>query len=137
MTEIVSKAEILTNLKSAARRLGLTLHDENADGFKGDVESILVKWFLGQKKETYFMSVNVVEAERTVNFREAVKERSSGFLPPTLSVETTGVSGWERSGSKTEKALGSGGGTVDFGKVRSGLQQVIASGGWQFHLDGL
>jgi hypothetical protein len=136
MAEIAGKVEMLANLKAEAKRLGLTLHDESAEGFKGDVESILIKWMLGKKTAVYRMSINLAEAERAVHFREVVKESSSGLLPPTLTVETTSTKGWERSGTHTEKPVGGGGGTVDFAKVREGLKQTVAAGGWQFHLEG-
>ena len=136
MAEIASKAEILVNLKAAAKRLGLTLHDESSEGFKGDVESILIKWMLGKKTAVYRMSVQLADANHVANFREVVKESSSGILPPTLTVETTSTKGWERSGTHTEKPIGGGGGTVDFGKVREGLKQAVAAGGWQFNLEG-
>ena len=136
MAAIASKAEILANLKAAAKRLGLTLRDENGEGFKGDVESILIKWMLGKKTAAYRMSVRLAEADHTVHFREMVKESSFGLLPPTLTVETTSTKGWERSGTHTEKPLGGGGGTMDFAKVREGLKQAVAAGGWQFNLEG-
>jgi len=137
MAEIASKAEILVNLKAAAKRLGLTLHDENSEGFKGDVESILIKWMLGKKTAVYRMSVQLADADHVANFREVVKESSSGILPPTLTVETTSTKGWERSGTHTEKPVGGGGGTVDFGQVREALKQAVAAGGWKFNLEGL
>ena len=65
-----------------------------------------------------------------------VKESSFGLLPPTLTVETTSTKGWERSGTHSEKPLGGGGGTVDFGKVREGLKEAVTAGGWQFNLEG-
>ena len=136
MAVIASKADLLANLKTEAKRLGLTLHDESAEGFKGDVESILIKWMLGKKTAVYRMSVRLAEADHTVHFRELVKESSFGLLPPTLTVETTSTKGWERSGTHSEKPLGGGGGTVDFGKVREGLKQAVAAGGWQFNLEG-
>jgi len=136
MAGIASKAEILNNLKTEAKHLGLTLHDESGEGFKGDVESILIKWMLGQRKMVYKMSCVLSEPDHIANFREVVKESSWGLLPPTLTVESTSTKGWERSGTHTEKPLGGKGGTVDFGKVRESLKQTVAAGGWQFHLDG-
>jgi hypothetical protein len=136
MAAIASKADMLANLKTEAKRLGLTLHDESAEGFKGDVESILIKWMLGKKTAVYRMSVSLADADHVANFREVVKESSSGMLPPTLTVETTSTKGWERSGTHTEKPLGGKGGTVDFDKVREALKQTVAAGGWQFNLEG-
>ena len=136
MADIASKADMLAGLKAEAKRLGLTLRDESGEGFKGDVESILIKWMLGQRKMVYKMSCVLSETDHAANFREVVKESSWGLLPPTLTVESTSTKGWERSGTHTEKPLGGKGGTVDFGKVREGLKQAVAAGGWQFHLDG-
>jgi hypothetical protein len=137
MAEIASKADMLAKLKAEAKRLGLTLREESGEGFKGDVESILIKWMLGKKTAVYRMSVRLAEADRTANFREVVKESSWGILPPTLTVEKTTTKGWERSGTHTEKPVGGGGGTVDFGQVREALKQAVAAGGWKFNLEGL
>ena len=137
MADIASKADMLASLKAEAKRLGLTLREESAEGFKGDVESILIKWMLGKKTAVYRMSVRLAEADHVANFREMVKESSFGLLPPTLTVESTSTKGWERSGTRTEKPVGGGGGTVDFGQVREALKQTIVAGGWQFNLEGL
>ena len=99
---------MLAGLKAEAKRLGVGLRDETGDGFKGEVESIVVKWFLGQKKAVYRMSLVLSEADHVARFREVVKESSSGILPPTLTVETTTTSGWKRSGIETQKAPGAG-----------------------------
>ena len=136
MSEIASKAVLLAKLKAEAKRLGLALHDESGEGFEGDVESILIKWMLGKKTAVYRMSVRLAEADHVIHFREVVKESSWGLLPPTLTVEKTTTKGWERSGTHTEKPVGGGGGTVDFGRVREALKQTVAAGGWQFHLEG-
>jgi len=136
MADIASKADMLAKLKGEAKRLGLNLHDESGEGFKGDVESILIKWMLGKKTAVYRMSVRLAEADHVIHFREVVKESSWGLLPPTLTVEKTSVKGWERSGTHSEKPLGGGGGTVDFGRVRETLKQTVAAGGWQFRLEG-
>ena len=136
MGAIASQTEVLFNLKTEAHRLGLNLHDESGDGFKGDVESILVKWMLGKKTSTYKMALRLSEAEHVANFREVVSERSWGVLPPTLTIESTSTKRWERSGTHTEKTPGKGGGTVDFAAVREALKEVVAAGGWQFHLEG-
>ena len=136
MADIASKADMLASLKAEAKRLGLTLREESGEGFKGDVESILIKWMLGKKTAVYRMSVRLAEAERAVHFREMVKESSWGLLPPTLTVETTSTKGWERSGTHSEQPVVGGGGTVDFAKVREALKQTVAAGGWQFNLEG-
>ena len=129
------KNALLAALKAQATALGLKPLEENADGFRAEQENILVKWFLGQRKVLYRMSLHLTDADHSANFRELVKENSWGLLPPTLTVETTSISGWERSGTHKERSL-AGGGKVDFGKVREALKKTIADAGWTFHLEG-
>ena len=135
MTGNLTKVDFVTALKSRAQALGLTVTEANADGFKAEQQDILVKWPLGQRKVVYSMSVRAAEPDHTANFREMVKEKSWGLLPPTLSVTTTTQRGLEVSGTHTEKALMGGGGKVDFGKVRDSLKQAIADSGWTFHYE--
>jgi hypothetical protein len=135
MPEPASKTEMLTSLKAEATRLGLALLEENSEGLKAEIVSILFKWMLGQRKMTYKMSVKLSEADHTVAFREVVKESSWGLVPPTLTVETTSTKGWERSGTHSEKST-AGSGKVDYGQLREALKQAIAAKGWQFNLEG-
>ena len=135
MPEHATMTDVLESIKQEAIRLHLTLHDESSQGFKAEIVSVVFKWMLGQRKITYKMSVNLDETDHTVKFREAVKESSWGLVPPTLTVEKTSTTGWERSGTHTEKTLG-GGGKVDFSQVREALKQVVAAKGWSLHLEG-
>jgi hypothetical protein len=132
---MLNESDLLSALKARAKFLGLTVEDESRDGFKGEQESILVKWLLGQRKVAYKMSLRLSEGDHTANFREMVKEQSWGLLPPTLHVETTGIKGWERSGTVTEKSP-AGGGKVDYARVREELKKTVTGAGWQFHLEG-
>ena len=132
---MIDKNVLLAALKAQAKALGLTTIDENAEGFRAEQENILVKWLLGQRKVLYRMSVRLADADHTANYREMVKENSWGLLPPTLTVETTSISGWERSGTHEERSP-AGGGKVDYGKVREALKKVIGDAGWTFHLEG-
>lgn len=129
------KSVLLAALKSQANVLGLKIFDESADGFRAEREDILVKWFLGQRKVVYRMSANLSGPDHTVNFREMVQENSWGLQPPTLTLETTAVHGWERSGTHEERSL-AGGGKVDYGKAREALKKTITDAGWAFHLEG-
>ncbi len=67
---------------------------------------------------------------------EMVKENSWGQVPPTLTVETTGTKGWQRSGTHSEKAPGASGGTLDYGAFREALQQTVSNAGWRFEMEG-
>ena len=44
MTPVPSKAELMADLKSRAVALGLSVHDQGADGFSGEKKSIQAKW---------------------------------------------------------------------------------------------
>jgi hypothetical protein len=56
---------------------------------------------------------------------DRVVERSWGIPPPTLTVETTSVQGWKRSGSRVDKSVG-GGGALDYARVRDALEKAVA-----------
>lgn len=135
MPTLLDRSELLSRLKTAGAAAGLDLHEERDGGLAGTNEAILAKWFLGGRKVSYRMSCRLAEAEHTVHFREVVAEKSWGIPPPTLSVETTTVSGWTRSGTRTDHAVG-GGGTIDYAKVRDAVAAATADAGWRFHLEG-
>ena len=132
---MLSQSELLAALKKEAAALGLAVRDEGSDGLAGEVESIRAKWFLGSRKVSYRMSCRLTEADRSVHFREAVVEKAWGLPPPTFTVEKTMVKGWKLSGKRTDRALG-GGGTIDYGRVREALEQMVTGAGWRFHLEG-
>ena len=102
---------------------------------RGEAEKIGAKWWLGGRKVAYRMLCRPTEADHTVHFREAVVERSWGIPPPTLTVETTSVSGWKRSGTRKDVSVG-GGGTLDYAKVRDAVEKASVAAGWKFHLEG-
>lgn len=134
MVENANKTALLAALKAEAQRLGLKLQGESGEGFKGEIESVLIKWMLGKKTMVYKMSLGLDESSRAVRFREAVKESSFGILPPTLTLETTSLKGKALSGTHRETSP-AGKGTVDFGKVREALKQAVENAGWRFDLE--
>src|SRR5450756_2208045 len=104
-------------------------------GLSGEAETIGAKWWFGGRKVAYRMSCRLTGADHTVHFREAVVERSWGIPPPALTVETTSVRGWKRSGERHDVSVG-GGGTLDYAKVRDAVEKASAAAGWKFHLEG-
>jgi len=136
MADTLSAQDLLAELRKQAASLGLSVRDGANHELLGEVESIGAKWWLGGRKVTYRMSCRLAEAERTLHFREAVIERSWGIPPPTLTMETTTVSGWKRSGTHVEKSLGGGGGKLDYARVREALEKTTVAAGWTFHLEG-
>lgn len=135
MSDLASRSELMAALTEKATGLGLRVSGEGEDGLRGEREAIKAKWWLGGRKVVYTMSCRLSEAERVVHFREAVSERAWGLPPPTLTVETQRISGWSRSGTRQETAVG-GGGALDHAEVRDGLAAVTAAAGWQLRLEG-
>ena len=135
MANTLSAHDLLAELKKQAAILGLGLRDGAPGELRGEAESIGAKWWLGGRKVNYKMSCRLAEAERTLHFREAVVERSWGIPPPTLTVEKTTVSGWKRSGERTDVSLG-GGGKLDYARVREAVERAAVAAGWTFHLEG-
>jgi hypothetical protein len=127
-------ADVKASVKTALAAAGIAVTDKNG-GLAGEAEKILAKWWLGSRKVTYRMSCRFDEAARTAHFREVVLEKSWGMPPPTLSVEVTTTSGWTRSGSRTDASV-SGGGTVNYGQVRSAAEKAVTDAGWQFDFEG-
>lgn len=137
MTTTLSAQDLLAELRKQAAILGLTVRGGADQQLAGEAESIRAKWWLGGRKVTYRMSCRLAEAERTLHFREVVTERSWGIPPPTLTVEKTTVSGWKRSGERTDISLGGGGGgALDYGRVRAAVERMTTAAGWTFQLEG-
>jgi len=135
MTNMLSKSQLKSALKSTATALHLNLTDEGEDGFDGDSETIKSKWLLGGRKVVYRMSLRLSEPEHAVMFREAVVEKSWGLPPPTLTMQVETTSGWKRSGQRKDISVG-GGGSMDYAQVRDAVAQAAADAGWQFRLEG-
>lgn len=131
----LSEHDLTAELQRQAAAAGLTLRADAPHALSGEAESIRAKWWFGGRKVAYRMSCGLAEADHTVQFREAVLERSWGIPPPTLTVETTTVSGWKRSGTRRDLSVG-GGGALDYAKVRNAIEAATVAAGWTFHLDG-
>lgn len=135
MPETKSAPQLLSELKDRAASMGLALNSTAASTLAGEVESIRSKWWFGGRKALYRMSIRLDETNHSASFREAVAESSWGLPPPTITVETERVSGWERSGTKKEKSVG-GGGEIDFARFRHAVEDIVTQAGWQFRLEG-
>jgi hypothetical protein len=135
MVQVLTRPDMFDSLRSRMAALGLSVHEESGQELVGEMESIRAKWWFGGRKVTYRMSCRLTEADHTVHLREAVVERAWGIPPPTLSVETTTVSGWKRSGRRTDVSAG-GGGSLDYARAREGVEQASAEAGWTSDLEG-
>ena len=135
MPDVKSKRDLIAELERQAASLGLTVHADGEKELSGETESIRSKWWLGGRKVAYRMSCRPTEQDHTIHFREAVVERSWGIPPPTVTVETSGVSGWKRSGERKDVSVG-GGGTLDYAKVRNAVEIASVAAGWKFQLEG-
>ncbi len=135
MSDILNERALAAELQKRTADLGLTLREDVAHQLSGQAETIRAKWWLGGRKVGYRMSCRLSESDHTAHFREAVVERSRGIPPPTLTVQTTSVSGWKRSGERHDVSVG-GGGSLDYAKVRDAMETAIVAAGWKFHLEG-
>lgn len=135
MPNDLSERDLIAELQQHTAAAGLKVQTDAQHGLTGEAEKIGAKWWLGGRKVTYRMSCNLTESDHTVHFRESVVERSWGIPPPTLTVETTSVSGWKRSGERHDVSIG-GGGALDYAKVRDVVESASAAAGWKFHLEG-
>lgn len=135
MPNIANEPDLAAELNRQAAAAGLTVRMASAHDLSGETENIRAKWWLGGRKVTYRMSCHLTEDDHTVHFREAVIERSWGIPPPILTVETTTVSGWKRSGERHDVSLG-GGGDLDYARVRNAMEAASTAAGWRFQLEG-
>ena len=135
MPNVFSECDLTAELQRQAAGAGLTVRTDAPHELTAEAENIRAKWWLGGRKVVYRMSCRLAEADHMVHFREAVVERSWGLPPPTLTVETTTVSGWKRSGERHDVSVG-GGGALDYAKVRNAIEAASAAAGWTFHLEG-
>ncbi len=135
MPNNLSERDLIVELQKQAGAAGLTVRADVQHELAGEAEKIRAKWWLGGRKVAYRMSCRLIEADHTVHFREAVAERNWGIPPPTLTVETTKMSGWKRSGERHDMSVGGGGG-LDYANVRNAVETATAAAGWKFHLEG-
>jgi hypothetical protein len=135
MPNILNQRDLSSELRKQITALGLNAAEDNQHGLTGKIESIRAKWWFGGRKVAYHMSCRPTEADHTVHFRESITERSWGIPPPTLTVETTSVSGWKRSGTREDASVG-GSGSLDYAKVRDAVEKATTAAGWSFRLEG-
>jgi hypothetical protein len=135
MPAAINTSHLMAELKSAALAEGLKTTANDRDRLSGEIEAIKSKWWFGGRKAVYRMSCRLSESDHAVLFREAVVEKSWGLPPPTMTVETETVSGWNRSGTKTETSIG-GGGIIEYERVRKAFENAVTQAGWHFRLEG-
>jgi hypothetical protein len=135
MPDILAKRDMVAELKRKLQSLGLSVHQHAQEGFRGEGEFIRAKWWLGGRKVSYHMSCRLTESDHTIHFRESSVERSWGIPPPTLTVNSTTISGWKRNEKRSDVSVG-GGGSLNYGEVRDALEQAATAAGWKFDLEG-
>jgi hypothetical protein len=135
MPNSLSERDLVAELQKLTAAAGLNVRPDVQHGLTGEAERIGAKWWFGGRKVAYRMSCRLTVSDHTVHFREAVVEHSWGIPPPTLTVETTSVSGWKRSGARHDVSVG-GGGALDYAKVRNAVESASTAAGWTFHLEG-
>ncbi|MCX8007224.1 MAG: hypothetical protein N3B11_03805 [Coriobacteriia bacterium] len=93
-------------------------------------------WGTGTKTVDFEAVLTVSDPERTVFYWEVLKERGSGLSFGAVESESYTISGWKRSGTKTEAVAGPQGIALDYswdyGKTRSLIEQACARHGYTF-----
>lgn len=136
MPDPSSEQDLLAALKARLVALGLTVRADGEHGLVGEAQPIRSKWWLGARTVNYRMSCRPSQADRAVQFREAVTESSWGLPPPTATVEKTNVSGWKLSGERSDVSAEGGGGMINYARIRDAVEQAVTAAGWKFHLQG-
>lgn len=111
---------------------------EVLSGQKSDLEIrsavAAANWGTGKKKVDFEAVLTVSDADRTVYYWEILKERGSGLSFGAVETESYTISGWKRSGTKSETVAGPGGVALDYawdyGKTRDLIEQACARHGY-------
>lgn len=111
---------------------------EVLSGHKSDLEIrsavASANWGTGKKKVDFEAVLTVSDADRAVYYWEILKERGGGLSFGTVESESYSVSGWKRSGTKSETVVGPQGVALDYawdyGKTRALVEQACARHGY-------
>ncbi|MDI6712394.1 MAG: hypothetical protein QMD96_04060 [Anaerosomatales bacterium] len=126
---------LLADIRAAlAERTGY----EVLSGQKSDLEIrsavAAANWGTGKKKVDFEAVLTVSDADRTVYYWEILKERGSGLSFGAVETESYTISGWKRSGTKSETVAGPGGVALDYawdyGQTRDLIEQACARHGY-------
>lgn len=126
---------LLADIRAAlAERTGY----EVISGQKSDLEIrsavAAANWGTGKKKVDFEAVLTVSDADRTVYYWEILKERGSGLSFGAVETESYTISGWKRSGTKSETVAGPGGVALDYdwdyGRTRGLIEQACARHGY-------
>ncbi len=132
----VTKTDLFVRLQEASRAAGLAITPDGSDAFRGQIDSIRAKWFLGAIKVRYTFSCRLDDSSHTVHFREAVKESAWGLPPPTFFTEKTSQRGAQVTISREQVSVG-GGGRLEFGRLREALEKLTGDAGWKFQCEAV
>ena len=97
--DVKSKHDLIAELQRQTSALGLNVHEDAETGIE-QRSGIRFGEVVAGRPQGRLPHVMPADGGRItrIHFREAVVERSWGIPPPTVTVETSSVSGWKRSG---------------------------------------
>jgi hypothetical protein len=123
MPAVLSKDELLTALKRAARDHGMHCHPVDLESLRAELESTRARWILGGRKVTYYLSCRLDEPSRTMRFRETVAEETWGLPMPLL---------W---GEEQKETVMTDIGPIEYHRIRHQIEQVVRTAGWSFSFE--
>jgi hypothetical protein len=130
MSVVLQQSALSLQIQQLVESHGFSHTSVSGHTITGEHTAILAKWFLGGRKVTCRFSVRFDDATNQAWFREVVTESSWGIPPPSLTVQKTSQHGSRMSESRTDRGIG-GGGTLERGRLREALGQVVQGAGWQ------
>jgi len=131
MSTSLSKDELLSTLKGAAKQHGMICHAVDPERLRADLETTIARWIFGGRKVTYHFGCRLEEPSRAMRFREAVTEETWGIPAPFFWAEKTTVRGGAISGTRTESGPGSAG-PIEYHRIRHEIERVVKDAGWTF-----
>jgi hypothetical protein len=92
---------------------------------------IAFKWLLGRKTVRLDLECIFDAPNRSVEYRETVKESTLGIAPPSFSVTKYSQSGTKYSEKRTDVGVG-GGGSMHYGEARDWVEKACLAAGFRF-----
>ena len=128
---VLSKDELLTALKSAARLHGMHCRPVDHEGLRADLETTSARWLFGGRKVTYHFGCRLDESKRTMRFREAVTEETWGIPAPFFWAEKSVAK--PRDQRTAPEAHGPEiAGPIEYHRIRHEIEQLAKESGWAF-----
>ena len=130
---VIRGEELRSLLKQTARAHGLHCTPTEHGWMQAELETTLARWYFGGRNVTYYVGCRLDEDNRTVRFREVVKESTWGLPAPFLTAEKATVTGTRVPGTRPEGEVRAG--PVEHFKLRTEIEHAVREAGWRFVLE--